>query len=186
MRKPLRVNMANRMCTESFQKNHPLMETIDYDEVTSHVTVGSVPMTEKDVERIRREGFDAILDMCEDNPNEGLFSKNNNLDYMPCFVRDTRCPPQSQFDALTEFIHGHVEKGHKVYVHCHAGMGRAPTATCAYLIRFCDYTVEQAIDFLKLKRRYHRVSFVQKEGLEEFAARHSRESTKKNGGRNGR
>lgn len=33
-----------------------------------------------------------------------------------------------------EFIHGAVEQGEKVYIHCTAGVGRAPTLAAAYFI----------------------------------------------------
>ena len=42
-----------------------------------------------------------------------------------------------------------VNQYEKVYVHCTAGIGRAPSIVCLYLNLIIDYELEEAIKILK-------------------------------------
>lgn len=161
-----------RMAVDRFSRANPNSVSIDFDEVTPQVTVGSVPITPVDVQEIASQGFGAVLDMCNDNRREKEFMARHEIDYKVCFVPDGHSPKQEQLDEVSEFIRDKVAEHKKIYVHCHAGAGRAPTATCAYLIRFCGFTVEQALQLLKTRRRYHKISLDQREGLAKFYERH--------------
>jgi hypothetical protein len=52
------------------------------------------------------------------------------------------------FPTAIEFI----EKGHCVFVHCHAGISRSASIVIAYLMTKFKYNFEEAYNFLKLKR----------------------------------
>ena len=52
--------------------------------------------------------------------------------WLPSF--DGRPPTQSQLLMGTRYIAHAVRTGAKIYVHCHAGVGRAPTLAAAYLV----------------------------------------------------
>ena len=45
-----------------------------------------------------------------------------------------------------------IAVGHKLYLHCTAGQERAPSVAAAYLCKYKDMTVEQAISLVKSER----------------------------------
>ena len=65
------------------------------------------------------------------------------------------------------FIQHEIESGGKVYIHCGAGVGRAPTMAAAYLISQGD-TPAQAIDRIRIVRSFIRPTRVQREQLQRY------------------
>jgi protein tyrosine phosphatase (PTP) superfamily phosphohydrolase (DUF442 family) len=49
-------------------------------------------------------------------------------------TKDDTPPTLDQLDQAVTFIRESIEEGHRVYVHCAAGVGRAPTVAAAYLV----------------------------------------------------
>lgn len=82
-------------------------------------------------------------------------------------IEDHHAPTQEQMEFGIHVIEKIVSLGKKVYVHCKNGHGRAPTLVAAYLIKK-GKTVEEAIEFIKLKRSSMHLADVQKKALEEF------------------
>ncbi|KAJ1612546.1 dual specificity phosphatase [Cryptosporidium canis] len=63
------------------------------------------------------------------------------------------------FSASFDFIHNALcqstlEKPNNVYIHCAAGISRAPTVCAAFLMRELGISVAQALDLIKLSRPY--------------------------------
>lgn len=54
-------------------------------------------------------------------------------------------------DALCQ-LHDLLADGHSVFLHCNAGLNRAPTIAIAYLHVHLGYALEQARDFVKERR----------------------------------
>ena len=63
-----------------------------------------------------------------------------------------------------EFIHGAVEQGEKVYIHCSAGVGRAPTLAAAYFISR-GMTLADALSLVKQARPFINITPPQMELL---------------------
>jgi atypical dual specificity phosphatase len=53
---------------------------------------------------------------------------------------------------IVEVVHHHLERGATVYLHCNAGMNRAPTAAIAYMHVHHGLPLPAAIDFVKQRR----------------------------------
>lgn len=66
-----------------------------------------------------------------------------------------------------EFIHGAVEQGEKVYIHCSAGVGRAPTLALAYFISE-GMTLADALSLVKRARPFIYIMPPQMELLRSF------------------
>ena len=52
-----------------------------------------------------------------------------------------------------ELINKVAEEGGRVYVHCKAGKGRSSSLVLCYLISKYGYTVDEALVFLRTKRK---------------------------------
>ncbi|GAB4469050.1 MAG: hypothetical protein Kow00124_03910 [Anaerolineae bacterium] len=70
---------------------------------------------------------------------------------------------------VVPFIGAMIRQGRLVYVHCNAGMGRAPTAAAAYLVT-TGMSVERALALLREKRPATYLNHIQLQQLEDFAA----------------
>jgi len=142
---------------------------INFDLIEGNVFCGSVPITEADMDLIKKRGFGAILDLCGDNSNEGEMAKARGIAYLHEFVFDTYSPKQDQFKRIADYIEAEQKK-HKVYVHCHAGRGRAPTSIIAWLIsRGKD--VMPALNLVHIKRKSETLFVSERQlfGLKTFA-----------------
>jgi protein-tyrosine phosphatase len=53
---------------------------------------------------------------------------------------------------IVEVVHSHVEVGTTVYLHCNAGMNRAPTAAIAYVYRYGGLGLAAAVELVKTRR----------------------------------
>lgn len=115
-------------------RSSPWRGKLNFDYMSPLLIVGSVPVFEEDVKQMELLGVDAVVDMCLDNEHEGKMLAQSEIEHFPEFVPDTKPPSQDQLDRVTAWIDGFIKKGKKVYIHCHAGRGRAPTVACAYLI----------------------------------------------------
>ena len=77
-------------------------------------------------------------------------------------------PTVEQLARGARFIHEQTLAGRPVYVHCAAGLGRSPTQVIAYLMTR-GMTIEEAIEFVMLRRPFITLSPKQKRRLHEFA-----------------
>jgi len=66
------------------------------------------------------------------------------------------------------FIHEQIQAGRGVYVHCAGGLGRSPTMVIAYLVAR-GLAVQNAIDFVMLRRPFIQLSRRQKQRISQFA-----------------
>jgi rhodanese-related sulfurtransferase len=157
----------------------PWRGKLNYDKILDRLFVGSLPVFDDDARQIAALGVSGVVDMCRDNEHEDALLAEYKIAHYPEFVPDTKAPSQDQLDRLTAWIDSYLKDGKKVYIHCHAGRGRAPTIACAYLITQ-GYAPMEAFDYL-YKRRIStsiQVSRVQHEALAKFHARQKKNQEK--------
>src|SRR2546422_6692417 len=65
---------------------------------------------------------------------EGQVLAREGMPYERLPVQDHYAPTLAQLDEAVRFIRSFADHGLDVYVHCHVGQGRSPTAVMAYLI----------------------------------------------------
>ncbi len=53
---------------------------------------------------------------------------------------------------VASMINKIIKKGHKLYIHCTAGIGRAPQSVIAYLCFFQNYDLDKAVVLLRKQR----------------------------------
>jgi protein-tyrosine phosphatase len=128
---------------------------ISFNRIEPNLFIGSHPQNAVDLDRLRRQlGVTAILNLRTGDDLRRLGLDAGEL-ARACHERDLvfRRWPVAEFDdaALAELLEGAVDAlhellgtGHRVYLHCNAGMERAPSVAIAYLAWRADWLLEDA------------------------------------------
>lgn len=82
---------------------------------------------------------------------------------------DDEAPSMAHLAQGIAFIESALDSGGKVYIHCSAGVGRAPTMAAAYLIRR-GYSIDAALDLIRSARPFITVTPPQMQRLRELEA----------------
>lgn len=151
-----------RMMRNPYEYHHDL--GMNYTLIYDNLIVGSQPQKPEDVDHLRKEENVAyILNLQQDKDVEywGIDLQVIIERCQEIGIRHLRRPakdfdPDSLRNGLPKAVSS-VEwaisegKG-KVYVHCTAGLGRAPAVAIAYMFWFCDMDLNSAYDLLTSKR----------------------------------
>jgi protein-tyrosine phosphatase len=81
---------------------------------------------------LQRHGIHAVINMRIEFDDAEFGLAPNRYLHLPTV--DDDAPSREHLIRGVEFIEDAVKSGHKVYIHCGAGVGRAPTMAAAYLI----------------------------------------------------
>lgn len=103
--------------------------------VTDQLGVGHAPMSHPQLEAIRSQGVDAILNLC------GEFCDLHDIEtdagfevhYLP--LEDEEAPELIELEKALEWLDEAIYLGKKVLIHCRHGIGRTGTVLNAYLLR---------------------------------------------------
>jgi hypothetical protein len=129
--------------------------------ITDFLAAGYAPMSYDELESIKLQGIDAIVNLCGEFHDLHLIEKQYGFDvyYLP--LADETAPDMKQLESCVEWIDESIFLGKKVLVHCHHGIGRTGTVVTAYLLRKgLDMKVASAR--LKLKKaRANPVNYAQ-------------------------
>ncbi len=136
-----------------------------YSQITPQLYVGP-QFNQKGKRHLEQQGihYDVNLRIEFDDAAHGLALAH--YCYLPTV--DDDAPTLEHLQQGAEFIEQAIESGGKVYVHCAGGVGRAPTAAAAYLIRQ-GLTPDEALDFIGKARPFINPVPAQIEQLRRFA-----------------
>lgn len=150
-----------RQMRNPYEYHHDL--GVYYTRILDNLIVGSQPQTENDIDRLYKdEGVRAILNLQQDTDIEywdvdlrAITKRCNELgiQYMRAPARDF--DPSSLRTELPRAVCSldwAISQGKTVYVHCTAGLGRAPAVAIAYLFWFNGMNLDGAYNFLTSKR----------------------------------
>jgi len=137
--------------------------SLNWGEVTPELVIGSCPMTPDDLKTIARSArVSAVLSLQHndclawwgiDEAQMRSAGSGQGLAMARCSIRDfdvadmRRCLPR----AVAELAALRAQ-GHRVYVHCTAGLGRSPLTVLAYLVLVEGYSPERAIRLIHAAR----------------------------------
>lgn len=138
-------------------------ETLTYAQILPRLFIGSHPRTIADIHRLRSEaGITAVLNIHTDDDMRSVRLDFPPLEtyYKKCRIALRRTPMVeeqtelraklcSAIQALSELL----AEGHTVYLHCTAGIGRAPTVAIGYLHTCLGWDLDDAIAHVKLARQ---------------------------------
>lgn len=103
--------------------------------VTQNIVVGRAPMSYEDLDYLKLQGINAIVNLC------GEFSDLHELEEQAGFevfwlpTADETAPELDAMEKGLEWLDEAVYLGKKVFVHCRHGIGRTGTFITAYLLR---------------------------------------------------
>lgn len=172
-RKPGRVLLFVRQnCPHPYREGvaHPRGEIVVTDQcnihelvfsrINSRLCVGGYPRDAGDIRKLKSEGVTGILSIQSerDYSSHGLSPHYLSLLCEESAVRyQTYSIEDMNNQDFIERAQGAVRKlremlreSGKVYVHCTAGIYRSPQIIALYLAQFQDYSVEQAVDMVKM------------------------------------
>ncbi|WP_347245930.1 dual specificity protein phosphatase family protein [Thermogutta sp.] len=113
------------------------------DQILDNLFVGSSPVDYNDVESLKRAGVTAVLNLQtdEDIASRDIQRSAIEMAYRRAGIKELREPIRdfdydhlrARLPEVVEVLRRLLQSGHKVFVHCTAGMNRSPTVVIAYL-----------------------------------------------------
>ncbi len=103
--------------------------------VTPQLAVGHAPMSYAQLESLREQGVNAILNLCAEYCDLHSIEQGQGFEvyYMP--VSDEEAPELTELDRALAWLDESIYLGKKVLIHCRHGIGRTGTVLNAYLLR---------------------------------------------------
>ncbi|XP_052192746.1 phosphoglucan phosphatase LSF2, chloroplastic [Diospyros lotus] len=152
----------NRMMRNPYEYHHDL--GMNYTLITDHLIVGSQPQKPEDMDHLKEEEKVAyILNLQQDSDIEywGIDLESMVERCQELGIRHMRRPARdfdpdslrSMLPKAVSSLEWAISEGKgKVYVHCTAGLGRAPAVAIAYMFWFCGMDLNMAYKTLTSKR----------------------------------
>lgn len=103
--------------------------------VTDRLAVGHAPMSHAELDALKAEGIDAIMNLCAEFCDLHEIQRQAGFEvyYMP--VVDEEAPEMKELEQALSWLDEAVYLGKKVLIHCRHGIGRTGTVLNAYLLR---------------------------------------------------
>ena len=145
---------------------------LQFCQVTPHLYVGS-QFNGLGKRMLERQGFQGCVNMRIER-DDALFGLALSK-YLHLPTIDDDAPSTQHLNEGVEFIHQIIQSGGKVYIHCGAGVGRAPTMAAAYLIAQ-GHTLEEALALIRKVRPFITITAPQMAQLRQFEENFSRQA----------
>ncbi len=103
--------------------------------ITSQLAAGYAPMSYEDLDTIRGEGIDAIVNLCGEFTDLHEIEEKAGFEvyYLP--TPDEHAPEMAAMERALAWLDEAIYLGKKILVHCRHGHGRTGTFVSAYLLR---------------------------------------------------
>ncbi len=135
------------------------------------LAVGSFPNATTSVSQLRREGVTAVLSLTENHerlvPDDVAHSFLWEQVPIPDGYKGG-IPTEAQFAQSLQILERWYRKGHVVYVHCWAGVGRSASVCALYVAQHQGLTLKDAIALVKSQHSYASPDFNQIEVMQRF------------------
>ncbi|XP_067667230.1 phosphatidylglycerophosphatase and protein-tyrosine phosphatase 1-like [Haliotis asinina] len=131
-----------------------------YNRIDDTVVLGALPIKWILKELVAKENVTALVSVNENFELESLGPSKEDLQHygikqlhLPT-VDYVGTPSQDNIRRAVDFIAKYRQRKETVYVHCKAGRTRSSTVVACYLMETYNYTPEQAVDFIKERRKH--------------------------------
>ncbi|GBC74790.1 hypothetical protein HRbin06_00097 [archaeon HR06] len=138
-----------------------LLKKPNFNFLDDKLAIGSRPIN---YEIYKKYNIKAILNLREEGEDNLKVIDKLGFDYFRIPVKDGYYPSWEDIERALIWIEDKIKEGKRVLIHCKSGKGRAPFLACFYLLRK-GYSLDEAINFIKSKRRSTFFNKVQREAL---------------------
>ena len=103
--------------------------------ITSQLATGCAPMSYEDLDAVKAEGIDAIVNLCGEFCDLYQIEQQSGFEvyYLP--IPDECAPDMKLMDEALQWLDEALYLKKKVLIHCRHGLGRTGTFVSAYLLR---------------------------------------------------
>jgi protein-tyrosine phosphatase len=116
--------------------------------ITSHLAVGHAPMSYDELDSIKSQGIDAIVNLCGEFSDLHEIEESAGFEVFFLPIDDENAPKMAEMEEGLAWLDEAVYLGKKVLVHCRHGIGRTGTFVTAYLLRR-GFSLKKAAKLLK-------------------------------------
>ncbi len=103
--------------------------------ITRSLAVGHAPMSYAELDAIRDQGIDAIVNLCGEFCDLHQIERNSGFEVYFLPIADDSTPDMAEMEKGLHWLDEAIYLGKKVLVHCRHGIGRTGTFVTAYLLR---------------------------------------------------
>jgi hypothetical protein len=137
---------------------------LQYCQVTPQLYVGS-QFSALGKRMLQQQGFTGCVNMRIERDDAAFGLALERYLHLPTI--DDDAPSEEHLKKGVDFIREVIQAGGKVYIHCGAGVGRAPTMAAAYLIAE-GHSLDEALALIRKPRPFITITPVQMEQLRRF------------------
>ncbi|MEW6117250.1 MAG: dual specificity protein phosphatase family protein [Nitrospirota bacterium] len=103
--------------------------------ITDNLATGTAPISYDDLEVIREQGIDAIVNLCAEYCDLHDIQRESGFDVLYFPIEDDSAPGLEEMERALDWLDEAIYLGKRVLVHCRLGLGRTGTFITAYLLR---------------------------------------------------
>ena len=103
--------------------------------INDNLAVGHAPMMDIDLDVLREQGIDAIVNLCGEFCDLHQIQVESGFDVYYFPIADECAPDMTAMELAFKWLDQTIADGRKALVHCRFGVGRTGTFVTAYLMK---------------------------------------------------